>query len=57
MTDRIVSRPYPRESEKACERCCFGTGEHAPFCKAMEVRVCGARLPEGEIECPNLSTK
>ncbi len=30
MTEEIRSRPY--RPTAACERCCFGRGEHEPWC-------------------------
>lgn len=39
MTDRIVSRPYPANSPQVCERCVFGRGEHASFCRSLEAYI------------------
>jgi hypothetical protein len=32
MPEIIASKLYHPNREKACERCCFGSGEHAEWC-------------------------
>ena len=32
MSDTLQSRPYRPDPAKACELCCFGTGDHALWC-------------------------
>jgi len=32
MSSEIVSRVYQPSADKCCERCVFGTGEHAAWC-------------------------
>jgi hypothetical protein len=47
MSD-IVSRPYPKDLTRACERCVFGTGEHAEWCLKIWRPVSLAQLFELE---------
>ena len=35
MSDTLYSRPY--KPQEACERCCFGRGTHAEWCKLTDV--------------------
>jgi hypothetical protein len=32
----VVSRPFRPASDTCCERCVFGSGEHATWCTAWE---------------------
>lgn len=52
MTDTLQSRTYKPNPDKACERCCFGTGQHAPFCpfggdRAAVIKWFTGRLDRG----------
>ena len=41
----IVSRPYKPDPAFCCERCIFGTGEHAPDCELrQQPYVYGGRI-------------
>jgi hypothetical protein len=35
----ITSRPYKPDSAKCCERCVFGSGEHAEWCEKLRAEV------------------
>lgn len=36
----ITSKPYKPDPAMACDRCCFGRGEHAEWCPLFGVRMC-----------------
>jgi hypothetical protein len=43
MSSEIVSRVYQPDPAKCCERCVFGTGEHAKWCPVGVLEFPGKR--------------
>ena len=44
----IVSRPY-RPGEKCCEKCAFGSGEHALWCQERSAEIVPAKIQDGAV--------
>lgn len=40
----LTSRPYQPVSEKCCDACVFGSGEHAPWCAEGKRETTNAEL-------------
>ena len=60
MSAEIVSRVYQPDAARCCERCVFGTGEHAAWCPLRVLEFPGKRgrrklppppAPDGYDEC------